>query len=499
MTRVADSADADRCGVLAEADDGSPRTLRAAVGWSAPDELPADGLRATIGREDDPWGVLVAATDDADPDADAFVEAVATVLTLAVERRRRRRETTARHELQATLNSLHDAVSEVTDAIVAQSTREEIEETVCELLADSEAYKFAWIGAVDEPSQEVHVRTEAGVEGYLDGLTLSVDPDHPFDGGPTADALRTGTVQVTNDARSDPRFSPVRDRVNAYDFRSSAAIPIAHEGTTYGVLNVYAGREGAFRSRERAVIARLGEIVGHVIAASERKRALLSDDLVELTLRIDDLFVALDTSVDPEGWFSFDHMVPVDDGDFIVYGRATEEAVPFLRDLERVNPEWESVTVRSEGSPARYELHGVDLPVFSAIASQGGYFEDVVIEDGDLRMTLYLSPSVDVHSVLESLRHNYPQTEIRSRRQFTRSFEDVVRIRRRIVTDLTDRQRATLEAAFYAGYFEWPRDADGGAVADSMGVSPPTFHQHLRTAQRKVLQAVLSSPTVGPE
>jgi len=62
-----------------------------------------------------------------------------------------------------------------------------------------------------------------------------------------------------------------------------------------------------------------------------------------------------------------------------------------------------------------------------------------------------------------------------------------------VAEDLTDRQRAALEAALYSGFFEWPRDASGEDVAEPLGIAPPTFHQHLRKAQRKMFEAVFST------
>ena len=53
----------------------------------------------------------------------------------------------------------------------------------------------------------------------------------------------------------------------------------------------------------------------------------------------------------------------------------------------------------------------------------------------------------------------------------------------------------TMKAAFHSGFFEWPRDTTGEEIADSLGVTPPTFHQHLRKAEKKVVRATL--PT-GP-
>jgi predicted DNA binding protein len=55
---------------------------------------------------------------------------------------------------------------------------------------------------------------------------------------------------------------------------------------------------------------------------------------------------------------------------------------------------------------------------------------------------------------------------------------------------LTDRQRETLRLAFHAGYFDWPRNADAETVAAEMGIAQSTLSQHLRTAERKLLDAL---------
>jgi predicted DNA binding protein len=47
-----------------------------------------------------------------------------------------------------------------------------------------------------------------------------------------------------------------------------------------------------------------------------------------------------------------------------------------------------------------------------------------------------------------------------------------------------------LTSAYYAGYFEWPRANTAEEVADSLGISPATLHEHLRTAERKLLEQV---------
>jgi len=46
--------------------------------------------------------------------------------------------------------------------------------------------------------------------------------------------------------------------------------------------------------------------------------------------------------------------------------------------------------------------------------------------------------------------------------------------------------------AFHAGYFDWPRSADAETVAAEIGIAQSTLSQHLRTAERKLLEELFS-------
>ncbi|WP_449271454.1 PAS domain S-box protein [Halobaculum saliterrae] len=455
------------------------------------------GISTIIGPVDDPWGILgthdTDVKDFSEHDA-AFVQSVANVLAAAIERHDREQEVRHQRDQLAALNSLNRVVQEITNAVIEQSTREEIEAIACERLAESDSYLFAWIGTVETNSQVVRQRAEAGVEGYLDDVVITVDPDDEHSQGPTGRAFRTGEIQVANDVQADSQFEPWRDHAESHGFRSSAAIPIVHEGTVYGVLNVYAERPNAFTGQERVMIGQVGEIIGHAIAAAERKQALMSDTLVELTFQVPDVYSDHDMPVEMAGTVTFDQAVAVGDGEYLIYGTTTPEGLDSLTALVEVRPYWESITVRSDGDPARFELRVTDSSILSAVASHGGYLVRAVIEDGNLRMTIHLPPTVDVRQVIEAVETAYPSAEMVRRKQISRDRDELHHFQRRLMRELTDRQRATLEAAYHAGFFGWPRDTSGEEVAESMGVAPPTFHQHLRKAQGKVFDAIFSSP-----
>jgi hypothetical protein len=338
----------------------------------------------------------------------------------------------------------------------------------------------------------VTVRTEAGVDGYLDSVTISVDPADPRGMGPAGRAVQTQEMQVTHDALADPAFAPWAAYAEEYGFRSAAAIPIVSGDTLYGVLGVYSARAGAFGGEEGAVLSQLGEVVGHAIAAAERKRALLSDEVIELDVRIRDVFDALGVDASPPATIRVDQTVPLGDGRFLAYGETTEEGLATLRALVDAVPHWEAVTARERDGAAGFELRLVDPPVLSAVAALGGALETSAIEDGDYRMRVRFAPGTDVRAFLEEIRESYPGAELLKQRQVTRRTEADDGSPRDPTADLTDRQRAALQVAFHAGFFEWPRDASGEDVARVLDVAPPTFHQHLRKAQQKVFGSLLS-------
>lgn len=406
------------------------------------------------------------------------------------QRKRRERQLERKNDELAALNSLNEVVTGLTDAIIDQSTREEIEATVCEHFAASDAYIGAWFGQIESGTQTITPRASAGLRGILDEREISVGAGDETCGPPTARAFQTGEIQIHNHRLDDSMATELQTALADRDVGASAAIPIVHGGTTYGVLTVYSTRPDTFEGESGELMSGVGDIVGHAIAAAERKRALMSDELVELEFRIEDVFEALDSEVWTDGWMELDQAVPVGDDNFLVFGRASPEAVDALNRLVELRPHWESVEVHSDGDAIQFELSLSDPPILSMIASLGGYVDSASLEDGDYRMTIHLAPNVEVREILDAMEETYPQAEAVSRKQITRPADDHRRFRREVAAELTDRQRSVLTAAYHGGYFEWPREATGEDIADSLDIAAPTFHNHLRRSQGKVFDSL---------
>jgi PAS domain S-box-containing protein len=541
VERIAETLDHDYCKVLDLDADAEELLLRQGVGWddgivgkatvsaveadsqaaytlvsekpvkvedlatetrfSGPDLLTSHGVRSgistIIGPYNEPWGILgthdTGCAQFSDHDVN-FVQSVANILASAIESHGHEQELVRQREALAALNNINQVVREITDGVINQSTRGEIETTVCERLAAAESYTFAWIGDVDAATETVDLRTEAGVEGYLDDITISVDPDDERSKGPTGRAFRTGEVQTLQELSADDRYDPWRSTANEYGVRSSAAIPIVYENTIYGVLNVYAERPNAFERHEQEMFVQLGEIVGHAIAAIERKRALLSDEVVELQFQIENVFESMDIDVSETDPIHLEQTVPITDDDYIFFGRTTPAGTEIVEAMVEAIPFYESVSFRDNGDETMFELRVSEPPVLSIIASLGGTVSEAVIEDRDYRLTVHLSPSVDVREVIDKMQEVYPDANLLKHRQ--RSIQDHSEpMVPELMSELTPRQRTALETAFHSGFFEWPRDASGEDIASLLDVAPPTFHQHLRKAERKVFESVFSSTT----
>ena len=156
-----------------------------------------------------------------------------------------------------------DLVRTIQSALVRARTSGEIDDAVCEAIVDTEPYAFAWIGEYDETDGQVTPRASAGFEaGYLETIGVAADGSR-VSRGPTGRSIDSHAVEVVQNIPDAPAYEPWRAEALERSYRSSAAIPLVHDDTLYGVLNVYADRTGAFDRDERALLADLGGTVGH--------------------------------------------------------------------------------------------------------------------------------------------------------------------------------------------------------------------------------------------
>lgn len=410
----------------------------------------------------------------------------------AIERNRLEREQIRRREQLEALNDLNQIAQDVTHIVITTSEREELEREICERLVALDAYRFAWIGDVTRGSDRVSPRVAAGVDDdYLESVSITIDDETGE--GPTGRAIRTHEVQVAQNIQTDPDYEPWREQAKAYGFRSSAAIPIVYEGIRYGVLNVYATSPNAFSEPEVEIFTRLGDGIGHAIAAIGRKNALVSDAVLELEFRVTGLADELIAfSADHSGRIHIQNLTSYDET-VRAYGTAsgfTESAFHEAIDRADSVDDYRNLPANSGESDFRFEfaLTGAHT-LFEAVAAHGGRIRSMDIVDGEFRIVVEFPRGNDTRQMVGLVQDHVTDASLLAQRTIQRS-DSGGGDPRSVLEDLTEKQRKALKTAYFGGYFNWPRTSNASEIAEQLGISSATFTEHLRTAERKFFDTV---------
>jgi PAS domain S-box-containing protein len=406
------------------------------------------------------------------------------------EHHEREREIERQRDELETLDRINAVIRDINRELVQASSREEIECVVSERLADSDSYLFAWVGELNVATEVIEPRTSAGQEaGYLDEVTVTFD-DSETGWGPGGRAVRTQETHVTQDLGALPE--PWGSIAHECGFRSVVAVPLAYGGTLYGVLCVYADRPYAFDDRETAVLSELGETIAYAINAVESKRALVADRATELVLsNRDEESFFIDASRRTGATIALDGVTETTDGALVEFCTVSGDSGRVLELAEQADT-IECVRLVSERSDGdRFEFVYTGPSVVATLADHGVKVRSVVAEGGESRIVATLPHDADVRRVVEAFKTTYPESELLAQREAGGSAGREQGLRERIDERLTDRQLACLEAAYFGGFFEWPRDSTGEQLAASLDIAAPTFHQHLRAVERKFAAAYL--------
>jgi hypothetical protein len=167
--------------------------------------------------------------------------------------------------------------------------------------------------------------------------------------------------------------------------------------------------------------------------------------------------------------------------------------VEFSADVA-VDPEGPVTRLFSHGPVNRYRLSTDEPPTCpcSCLGSFGCPVTGYEAREGTLRLVFYAADYEQLRAVVAALRERFPDVDIvrfvRSPGDGDPDGTDSVLVDR---GRLTPRQREVLETAFEMGYFERPRRANATEVAETLGIGPSTFREHLAAAETKLLEDIL--------
>lgn len=445
-------------------------------------------------------GVLVAINRETELLADdiEYGQVVAATLEASLNQLRAKRqvekqeaELETQTERATRLDRLARLVQDVEAAIIEGSTIGGIERGVCERLVTTGPFAGAWIGGVDVGVDRINPRAMVGVDReYLESIDLTIGSDGA-DRHPAAVAWERSEPVHVNSLVSEAATAEWRSRALGAGHQSLCAVPIVQNEVTGGVLCLAAEEPNAFDERTREVIAQLGLSIGNAILAIERRRALESDETIELEFTGTDVSLPFSRAATQlECTVSHAGTVPTRAGNVRVAFEidCSPEAVP-----EQVRQEFQG-DIELKRDPTGGSLLEVTTDEWfgSTIAAHGGVIREATAEAGDTRLVIELPAQADVRAFTQRLEESASGLELAAKRHRGQQ-SGVGRIDGAPLTDdLTERQQEVLQTALEAGYFEWPRESDGEDVADRLGITQPTFNKHLRVAERKIFQQLYS-------
>ncbi|WP_340097926.1 helix-turn-helix domain-containing protein [Salinibaculum salinum] len=130
----------------------------------------------------------------------------------------------------------------------------------------------------------------------------------------------------------------------------------------------------------------------------------------------------------------------------------------------------------------------------ATLAEDGALPREVHSEDGDGRIVAEVPPQYDTTAIIDEFLDENPDGELvckREQESFTPIFSEST-LQQMLHAHLTDRQREVLQAAFDAGYYEWPRECTGEEIAAELEISSATLSEHIHAAERNLLAALIS-------
>jgi hypothetical protein len=188
-------------------------------------------------------------------------------------------------------------------------------------------------------------------------------------------------------------------------------------------------------------------------------------------------------------------LYPADDvikGDFILVNNGDTEFDDVLETIDQSPVVHDVAVLKQTGDRARVVVnyasessivpeivHSEFMPIAPVHITEGEEHWRVMVEVDSLS------------EVVESMKSEY-DVEIdaieRVDPQDSLMFADAVN---EVNENLTPKQRSILFAAREEGYYNWPRETSANEIAESEGVSGPTFLEHLRRGEHKILHTVL--------
>jgi hypothetical protein len=300
----------------------------------------------------------------------------------------------------------------------------------------------------------------------------------------------SGSANIATDIQRDDWRSLALE----HRFQSVLSIPLVYEETFYGVLSVYACTQSGFPTALRSVLEDLGDLFVNSIVAMEHKEVLHTNQIMELDFEIQDRTCLLcRLTAGTELGLELDGFVPQSDQSALVFARPADGTPDqVLKEAEQLDGIEKSRLIERE-TDTFVQMYVTEPFLGSKLSNRGLILRRLSTNGTGCRMTVEVPRANDARQAVDIVMSQYEDAQLLAKRELDTSSESNDAMPNSILETLTTRQREVIETAYRCGYFDSPRKASGKDIAEMFGFSNPTFHEHVREAERKLFDTLLQA------
>lgn len=136
------------------------------------------------------------------------------------------------------LSQFNRMLAEISQVIAVAEDETQLFNEICEIGVNEGQLALMWVGRPDEQGVFKFLAA-AGRTEFLDGLRLSIDPNHNTGQGFCIQTWNTGRPFFSTDPSISPFPCEWQERARAFDLRAVASLPLRREGEIQALLAIY--------------------------------------------------------------------------------------------------------------------------------------------------------------------------------------------------------------------------------------------------------------------
>ena len=386
-------------------------------------------------------------------------------------------------QLREVVGAIHSIQQRVSEA----ESRSDIDNVVCEELVRLNVIDFVWIGRPQATDTTLSMTASAGGgRTYLDSVR-SIQPESEI------------PAQIAADKKEPYKNDEISKLVREEDWAKGAvsqgyesvlSVPVVQDEVLYGVLTAYSHKKSFFNDVYENLLSDTSIIVRNYSQILNRQPFDQGEKYTIATFQFNDSKyllqqLAADTNckiilktISQTAKDSVSLVIKILEADrekvreYATNATAIKSAIPFgIEDAQQLMVE-------------------IPRPCFvTKIERYGGKVVSSKSITNSTEVRLKFSNCVEKRPLYDYLNSHFNDVELVSQKEITNA--EVSKTDSGCVNDLTKRQLEILNAAYYGGYYETPRDINGEDLAESFNISSPAIYNHLQNAHKKILNYIL--------